>query len=437
MVRWEGLRWAVREPVGGGGGQVVEIAGRGGSWARERLVEVCRLAAVVRPVVFVCDDIDRLHGKQEEIVATAACLSELRRLVARSVTVLSVNDDLWERNFRVYLPGALEDRLTGRRIRLGGMSEGEARTLLRRRMEQKGEEEGRIRDFLRQVPLGMLFEREAAVSPRAVLRLAAEVWETWVPGGEGGVELVREFPVMPVMPVVGEESVGVSAFSGRDEAVRESFLIVPEDEEMEVLVASVEGAVAVAAVDEGGGTVERRWQRRRAVLLAGGGVRADDDAVFQVLKTAGQQLAVVTWEEGQLPGGGGRRAGVWRMPGAEIWLGMEPHGDSGYWQSLVRFVHERRMAVRETVRLAVFSEAARPVPLHTWVRPDEIIGARTQFLDVHTLDEGQLAGLTAAGELLREAERGGGVTGPAEVFAVLAERLAFLWRELTRMPERT
>ena len=437
MVRWEGLRWAVREPVGGGGGQVVEVGGRGGSWARERLVEVCRLVAVVRPVVFVCDDIDRLHGKQEEIVATAACLSELRRLVARSVTVLSVNDDLWERNFRVYLPGALEDRLTGRRIRLGGMSEGEARTLLRRRMEQKGEEEGRIRDFLRQVPLGMLFEREAAVSPRAVLRLAAEVWETWVPGGEGGVELVREFPVMPVMPVVGEESVGVSAFSGRDEAVRESFLIVPEDEEMEELVASVEGAVAVAAVDEGGGTVERRWQRRRAVLLAGGGVRADDDAVFQVLKTAGQQLAVVTWEEGQLPGGGGRRAGVWRMPGAEIWLGMEPHGDSGYWQSLVRFVHERRMAVRETVRLAVFSEAARPVPLHTWVRPDEIIGARTQFLDVHTLDEGQLAGLTAAGELLREAERGGGVTGPAEVFAVLAERLAFLWRELTRMPERT
>jgi hypothetical protein len=433
MVRWEGMRWAVREPVGGGGGQVVEVAGKGGSWARERLVEVCRLVAVVRPVVFVCDDIDRLHGKQEEIVATAACLSELRRLVARSVTVLSVNDDLWERNFRVYLPGALEDRLTGRRIRLGGMSEGEARTLLRRRMEQGGEEEERIRDFLRQVPLGMLFERESAVSPRAVLRMAAEVWETWVPGVEGGVAAVREFPVMPV---IGAEREGVSAFSGGDEAVRESFLIVPEDEEMEECVVSVEGAEVVAAADEGGGTVERRWQRRRAVLLAGGGVRADDDAVFQVLKTAGQQLAVVTWEEGQLPGGGGRRVGVWRMPGAEIWLGMEPHGDSGYWQTLVRFVHERRMAVRETVRLAVFSEAARPVPLHTWVRPDEIIGARVQFLDVHTLDEGELAGLAAAGELLREAERGGGVAGPAEVFGVLAERLAFLWRELTRLPER-
>jgi hypothetical protein len=124
------------------------------------------------------------------------------------------------------------------------------------------------------------------------------------------------------------------------------------------------------------------------------------------------------------------------MPGAEIWLGMEPHGDSGYWQTLVRFVHERMVANRETVRLAVFSEAARPVPLHAWVRPDEIIGARTQFLDVHTLDEGQLAGLAAAAELLREAERGGGVAGPAEVFGVLAERLAFLWRELTRLPER-
>jgi hypothetical protein len=247
------------------------------------------------------------------------------------------------------------------------------------------------------------------------------------------MEVVREFPVMPV---VGAVSASEPTDSGRDEAVRESFLIVPEDEGVEEVVASVEGAVAVAAGDEGGGTVERRWQRRRAVLLAGGGVRADDDAVVQVLKTAGQQLAVVTWEEGQLTGGGGRRAGVWRMPGAEIWLGMEPHGDSGYWQTLVRFVHERRLAVRETVRLAVFSEAARPVPLHAWVRPDEIIGARTQFLDVHTLDEGQLAGLAAAGELLREAERGGGVAGPAEVFAVLAERLAFLWRELTRMPER-
>ena len=433
MVRWEGLRGAVREPVGGGGGHVVEVAGRGGSWARERLVEVGRLAAVVRPVVFVCDDIARLHGKQEEIVATAACLSELRRLVARSVTVLSVNDDLWERNFRVYLPGALEDRLTGRRIRLGGMSEGEARTLLRRRMEQKGEEEGRIRDFLRQVPLGALFERESAVSPRAVLRLAADVWETWSPGVAVGMEAVREFPVMPVMAM---GSVSEPADSGREEAVRESFLIVPEeggDVEERVAVGSV---VAVARGDEGGGTVERRWQRRRALLLEGGGVRADDDAVFQVLKTAGQQLAVVTWEEGQLPGGGGRRAGVWRMPGAEIWLGMEPHGDSGYWQTLVRFVSERRMAVRETVRLAVFSEAARPVPLHAWVRPDEIIGARTQFLDVHTLDDGQLAGLAAAGELLREAERGGGVAGPAEVFGVLAERLAFLWRELTRLPER-
>jgi hypothetical protein len=303
-------------------------------------------------------------------------------------------------------------------------------------MEQNGEKEGRIRDFLRQVPLGMLFEREAAVSPRAVLRLAAEVWETWVPGGEGGVELVREFPVMGVMPVMAMRSVSEPADSGRDEAVRESFLIVPEDEEMGDERASVERVASGTSVDEGGGTVERRWQRRRAALLAGGGVRADDDAVFQVLKAAGQQLAVVTWEEGQLPGGGGRRAGVWRMPGAEIWLGMEPHGDSGYWQTLVRFVRERMMASGETVRLAVFSEAERPVSLHAWMSADEIIGARTQFLDVHTLDEGQLAGLAAAGELLREAERGGGVAGPAEVFGVLAERLAFLWRELTRLPER-
>jgi hypothetical protein len=64
--------------------------------------------------------------------------------------------------------------------------------------------------------------------------------------------------------------------------------------------------------------------------------------------------------------------------------------------------------------------------------PDEIIDARTHFLDVKPVDQPVLATLYAADEMMRDAERGALGVSPAETFSMLLPHLEFLWKEVTR-----
>ena len=70
--------------------------------------------------------------------------------------------------------------------------------------------------------------------------------------------------------------------------------------------------------------------------------------------------------------------------------------------------------------------------LSAWMPPDEIIGARTHFLDIRTVDQATLATLYAADELLRDAARGALTVPPERVFAALVPHIEFLWKQMPR-----
>lgn len=181
-VRWESLRWSVLQPAGPaiahGGMNIVSAGLTGEAGARERVVEFCRLAASVRPLVLVFDELDLFYEQGAAVQRIAGCITELRRLLARTVQVLSVNQDLWAHTFLKSLPSAIEDRLTGSQITLGTMNRAEAEQLIRARLLLAGLSEVVASAFLHRLNLSAYFSQEAGrlVSPRAVLRHAAHAW---------------------------------------------------------------------------------------------------------------------------------------------------------------------------------------------------------------------------------------------------------------------
>jgi hypothetical protein len=62
---------------------------------------------------------------------------------------------------------------------------------------------------------------------------------------------------------------------------------------------------------------------------------------------------------------------------------------------------------------------------------DEIIAARSHFLDIHSLDQVELASLYAAHALLAPAT-GTDSAATATAFAATAPHISFLWKNLTR-----
>jgi hypothetical protein len=86
-------------------------------------------------------------------------------------------------------------------------------------------------------------------------------------------------------------------------------------------------------------------------------------------------------------------------------------------------------------RLIVFSSVKSPVNLSAWMPPDEIIDARTHFLEVQPVDQPTLATLAtlyAADEMMRESERAAAAASPSQTFNFLIPHIEFLWKQVTR-----
>jgi hypothetical protein len=183
----------------------------------------------------------------------------------------------------------------------------------------------------------------------------------------------------------------------------------------------------------------RRFHQLRVHFLNAPWLAVDQERIFHLLQSAGRRLAVVRWLDHPLPGSPGQSAGSWVGPDAEILFGSEPYSDRIYWSALIDFARERsghgfRSSPRHstTCRLMVFSSIKAPVNLSAWMPPDEIIDARTHFLDVQPADQPTLATLYAADEMMRESERGTGAAGAAATFTFLMPHIEFLWKQVTR-----
>jgi hypothetical protein len=505
-VRWEALRWSVLQPAAQafshGEMTMVSSGVTGEAGAREKVTEFCRLAAAVRPLVLVFDELDLFYGHSAAVQRIAGFISELRRLLSRAVHVLSVNQDLWQQTFQPAIPSAIEDRLTGSQITLGSLHRAESEHLIRSRLRFARASEETAAAFLQRLNLSAYFAQEAGrlVSPRAILRHAARVWDEFersrpshppAPEADYRPQAFLEIPDFTPSPAVALKVEEAPAFrfpeatEGKppEPAMRKEPEIIPAPEAdpafarlretLQRLLSplppepapQVTHAAAKSRPEFVSGVIlpdpqaqqplaqrlpapqpqpptreailQHRFHQLRTHFLTAPWLSVDQDRLFHLLKIAGHRLAVVKWKDYPLPGSPGQSAGAWVQPGGETLFGSEPYEDRTYWSSLVHFARQRsaheyqgRAAGSAFCRLVVFSATKAPVNLAAWMPPDEIIDARTHFLDVRPVDQSILATLYAADELMRDAARGAFQVSQEETFAALVPHLEFLWRQM-------
>lgn len=176
------LRWAAHSPCGpepaAGHSGIFHETGTHEQAAKDKVRDFGRLIGLHRPLVLVMDHLDVFYRDADTGLKLAYFISELRRLLPASLSVLSVNEDLWQTTFGQQLPSALEDRLTSAVLKLSGLTPVQAETLIFRRLVAAGVPETEATAFTARAKVEELFASRGAapVSPRDVLRWAATQW---------------------------------------------------------------------------------------------------------------------------------------------------------------------------------------------------------------------------------------------------------------------
>ena len=175
----------------------------GEALAKVRLGELLRLAATCRPLVLVVDHLDGFFGRDDVAMPLANIIASLRTMLRRGVTLLCLNQDVWESVFEGNVPSALIDRLSGESAALGAMSVAQAGALVRSRLHAAGIDAAKANEFLQ-----VLAKREGwkggempdmALYPRTVLRRASLAWERLVERVEASAASITEDkPATPV-----------------------------------------------------------------------------------------------------------------------------------------------------------------------------------------------------------------------------------------------
>lgn len=146
--------------------------------AKERLLQMLRIAVLYRPVLAIADGIDGFFSSENAGLAIAGILSEIREHVPRSIGVLSVNEDLWDSIFEKQLPSAFLDRLTGDRAPLYPISPEAAADLIRRRLSDIAVADSAKERFVERLTSdGLWIDLETKLTPRTVLREARLLWD--------------------------------------------------------------------------------------------------------------------------------------------------------------------------------------------------------------------------------------------------------------------
>ena len=462
------LQWAIKqtETPGGmpsaGGMRFLQAAPENDAFHQEKLGELCRLTAATRPLVVLLDHLDCFHGSSDKVLRLANFLSDWRRLSGRTRFVLSVNQDLWTQTFLKTLPSALEDRLTGSQITLGGISREAAEELIRLRLAAARVPEPVSAHFTQSLALPQYFAEEAGklVSPRAVLRYAANAWhEHWkapaVQAGDPAIPVAkmrdmldrlreRLAPQPPSGPSPPPDAApdppssktngntnGSHAAGGTHPNLSQSGAILPDPIPATPRTLAAASPFLTSRAVGPDHALQVRFHTLRAHFSSSPWLMLDQDRLYHLMKLSGQRLAVVRFLETGLPGLPGAIAGVWQSPDAEILFGSEPYEDRPYWAALIDFARQRASYVPGS-RMVMFSAASAPVNLGVWLHQDEIVSARAHFLDLQTLDHPSLAACYATDEVLRESERGTLPLASADAFTAMAPQLETLWKKLTR-----
>ncbi|MDG2122133.1 MAG: hypothetical protein P8J87_00455, partial [Verrucomicrobiales bacterium] len=405
--RSEALSWGIlNQPGGSVRVQGMEISSSrvdGELGAKNRTLEFCRLVSLHKPIIFLLDHLDGFYGDQKAGHKIAYFISELQQHLPRKLTILSLNEDLWDSSFRPGLPSAFEDRLTGNVINLTGVDCGGARALVSARLKDEKiatDEADRFLSFLR---LDDYFVGQAGklISPRVVLRYAALHWDVFsgqagAPSEGGaddvssGEEMAQQDPFL-LYPDEGEESAADASVLGEEiQGVIASSVDGLEDKAVDRLGTSREGIPSaglnpfqrlkgmllelreerlgrgvaapcevsepsIYAPEADAGSVDpespdaailKEFFEARSRLescLAGGAapLAVDVQKVRNLVRIAGRRFPVVSYDEFELPESGGQGVVKWAFGGNEIYFGFEDGSREDFWICLADFVGAR------------------------------------------------------------------------------------------------
>lgn len=146
--------------------------------ARQRMLQFLRITSECRPITFIVDHLDGFHGSETAGMAIADILTSIRTEVTKCLTLLCINEDLWESVFEKRLPSAWIDRLTGEPARLSPLGKETARSLVLNRLESVGVSRNKSNEFFDLLSEELFGEgREGDLFPRDLIRRARKLWE--------------------------------------------------------------------------------------------------------------------------------------------------------------------------------------------------------------------------------------------------------------------
>ncbi|MGI9241649.1 MAG: hypothetical protein ACR2RV_12685 [Verrucomicrobiales bacterium] len=451
----------------------------GQSGAKQRLRSFCRLASIVRPLVLVFDHVDSLSSGKRDAFQLACMLAEMGRLQFGVGAVLSVNGDVWTSSFDGRLPSALEDRLTGREVELGGLNWEQAEELLRLRLVGSEASAAEIERFFRGADLEALMQGRCGVvlGARDILRHAATVWDRLIVGGSEDAgegteptspsgESVRDYlpgdmphaeslaeplTLQPIRELVGnggpqvpstepgkvdpgmiKQMGNITSLLRELKSRREQF--VPAAGERE----GYRGAPIVPSAEDvddfsDSSVLVQRFGEIREALLSKRAQGLDLEALRRMVSLAGERFPVVESSEFKMSPGDEPTVMKWVFPGNEIMFGFEPEHQFRFWQSLIKLAGRRmETTVAGRLKLVVFSESDRPFSGAASLEEEEMQEARRNFLDVIDLDPGMIASIIAADRVVCEMAKADEPVLPADAIRELAPQLDPLWRRITR-----
>lgn len=485
--RLEALKWSLHAGLGGGAGagagMVIQELAAPEQVAKDTLRDLGRLLGLYKPLVFVIDHLDVFFRDGAAGLRIAYFISELRRLLPRSLSVVCLNQDLWQATFASQLPSALEDRMSGGFVTLGGLTQEEARALLQARLTAARANQEQVEAFWSGLDWEGFWVAQSGrlVSPRTVLRHAAACWgrrptlasagpvasavaaplsapPAFIhgPHAEGGSSKAAA-PGMPEMPassvvgedtldsisaalqaMVGEEAPGnpaaASALAGPFQRLREKLdQWKPAGEGGGSPMATGAGSSPVGSPSNGqapaGALAASLTDHRRRRSESPIPPTLDLERLGRLLRFAGDHFPAVRAAEMGVPGTSGT-ALQWLSPDAEILIGLESATRPIFWSALTAHAAARhKLNGGIPVKVVAFTEP------DTIAHPAKAARPGVGFvLDLVSPSTEELHWLAAASDVL-EAMDDAGTSGEFQEFAsLLAQVLEPFWRRLTRVP---
>lgn len=158
-------------------GALDPLRGLSNGEARERLLQLLRITTDYRPVMIVADGLDGFFASESAGMDIAEIVNGIREKVPNSVTLVCLNEDVWNSVFENRLPSAWLDRLTAETARLRAISPEAATDLVKSRLRRHSISEPAASRFtLRLSDDHLWVDAETKLSPRTVLRQAGDLW---------------------------------------------------------------------------------------------------------------------------------------------------------------------------------------------------------------------------------------------------------------------